>query len=256
VSKTSLITWNVNGIRAVCRHDFLTTIKKLDPDILCLQEIKADRHKIPQEVFDLKSYHFHFNPASKSGYAGTALLSKIKPIKIIDKIGLKKFDDEGRFLLAEFGSFAVFNAYFPHSQRAVARLDFKLEFNRAYLSFIKKLGLKKPLILTGDFNVAHQEIDLANPKENTNNAGFTEKERKFMDELLAQGYADVWRDQYPKKKQYTWWTYRFKARERNVGWRIDYWLVPKKMTGRVKRVEILDQVMGSDHCPVRIEIEN
>ena len=248
-----ITSWNVNGIRAAVRNGFFQSIKKIKPDILCIQETKAHEDVIPEEVKNLDGYNFYNSSAKKKGYAGTAILSKEKALKVIDKIGIKKFDDEGRFLLLEFKKFYIFNTYFPHTQRELARLSFKQEFNRAYLKFVKKFR-DKPIILTGDFNVAYQEVDLANPKNNERNAGFTIEERVFVDELIKNGFIDAYRELNPKKIQYTWWSYRFKARERNMGWRIDYFFVPQPFLSKVKQTKILDKVMGSDHCPVSLEI--
>ncbi len=248
-----LYSWNVNGIRAALRNGFLTEFKKLQPDILCLQETKAAADVIPVEIKEISGYYFYGNAAQKKGYAGTAVLSKFPAKKVITSIGIKKFDDEGRFLLLEFNKFYLFNTYFPHTQRELARLDFKQEFNAAYLRFLKKFK-NKPVILTGDFNVAHQAIDLANPKENEHNAGFTPEERAFVVALLKAGYVDSFRYLHPRKVKYTWWSYRFRARVRNIGWRIDYFFVPGRIVKKMKQAEVLDEVTGSDHCPVYLEI--
>jgi exodeoxyribonuclease-3 len=181
-------------------------------------------------------------------------LTKIKPLKVIDKIGVEKFDSEGRFLVLEFEDFYLINTYFPHTQRELARLDFKQEFNEAYLQFIKQFK-NKPIILTGDFNVAHQAIDLKNPKENERNAGFTIEERSFVDKLIKEDFIDTFRHFHSKDIKYTWWTYRFGARDRGIGWRIDYFFVQKSFLKNIKVAEILDDVYGSDHCPILIEID-
>jgi len=248
-----LYSWNVNGIRAAVRNGFLTELKKMKPDILCIQETKAHEHDIPEEISKLKGYYFYNNSAQKKGYAGTAILSKLPAQQVINKIGVKKFDDEGRFLLLEFDKFYLFNTYFPHTQRELARLDFKQEFNQAYLQFVKKFK-DKPIILTGDFNVAHQEIDLANPKENERNAGFTIEERVFVDQLIKIGQVDSFRYLHPSLVKYTWWSYRFLARVRNIGWRIDYFFVPQKLVDKIVKAEVLDKIMSSDHCPIKLEI--
>jgi exodeoxyribonuclease III len=249
-----IVSWNVNGIRAAVRNGFFDSVKKIKPDILCIQETKAHEDVIPDEVKDLKGYYFYNNSAQKKGYAGTAVLSKNPAKQVIDKIGVKKFDSEGRFLFLEFDKFYLFNTYFPHTQRELTRLEFKQEFNKAYIKFIKKYN-DKPIILTGDFNVAHQEVDLTNPKSNERNAGFTIEERVFVDELNKNDYIDIYRELYPKKIQYTWWSYRFHARVRNIGWRIDYFFIPKKLKTKVLKVAILDKILGSDHCPVSLEID-
>lgn len=252
-----LYSWNINGLRAVLRKGFKDWVKKTDPDIFCLQEIKIQESQIDEEVKNMNGYYSYFSCAEKKGYSGVAVYSKIKALSVVKKIGVEKFDEEGRFLFLEFDNFCLFNTYFPHSQRELTRLDFKTEFNEAYLEFIKKARKKyrKPLILTGDFNVAHKEIDLANPKENRRNPGFTDEERKFMNKLLPTGFLDTFRFLHPDKIQYTWWTYRFLARERNIGWRIDYFLAEKSLAKKIKKAEIHDQTFGSDHCPVFLEID-
>jgi len=249
-----IYSWNVNGIRAAIRNGFLTWFKRTQPDILCLQEIKAKEKNIPKQIKNLTGYHLYISEAKKAGYSGTILLSKTKANKIISRIGQPQFDNEGRFLLAEFPKFKIFNTYFPHSQRGLARLDFKLKFNKAYLNFIKKLN-SKLIILTGDFNYAHQDIDLANPKQNQKNAGFTQEERQFGDQLAEHGWIDCFRYLHPNTEKYTWWTYRFKARQRNIGWRIDYFFIKKQKLKFLKKAEIHDKVKGSDHCPISIELK-
>ncbi|MFC1599034.1 exodeoxyribonuclease III [Patescibacteria group bacterium] len=248
-----IYSWNVNGIRAAIRNGFFNWFNKAKPDILCLQEIKAQYEKIPDELKNLPGYYLYTSEAKKAGYSGTIILSKIKAKKITTRIGKPLFDNEGRFVLADFGKFKVFNTYFPHSQRELARLDFKLKFNQAYLNFIKKLD-SKFLILTGDFNYAHKEIDLANPKQNEKNPGFTLPEREFGDKLEKLGWIDSFRYLHPKAQKYTWWTYRFTARQRNIGWRIDYFFIKKDRLKHLKKAEIHDKVKGSDHCPVSIEL--
>jgi len=250
-----IYSWNINGIRAAVRNGLIDWIKKEKPDILCVQEIKADEKSIPKEIMELKGYYKYFNSAEKKGYAGTAVFTKIKPDGVINYIGVPKFDTEGRFLFLEFKNFYLSNTYFPNTQRGLARLGFKQEFNDKYIKFVKKLK-DKPVILTGDFNVAHNEIDLANPKANEKNAGFTIEERAFVGQLTRTGFIDTFRYFHPKEEKYSWWTYRFKARDRNIGWRIDYFFVQKSLIKKVRRAEILDKAYGSDHCPVMIEIED
>lgn len=249
-----LISWNVNGIRACIRSGFPETLKKLKPDILALQEIKIDHESRLKAEFDFKGYEEYWNPAERPGYSGTAILSKIKPSKVIDGIGIKEFDSEGRVQTLEFPKFYFINTYFPNSQPTLARLDYKARFNKAVLDYIKKLEKKKPVIICGDFNVAREEIDLARPKENRETAGFTDIERMWGRKYLDAGLVDTYRELNGDKIQYSWWTYRFGARARNVGWRIDYFLVSAKIRKYVKKAFILDTVMGSDHCPVGIDI--
>lgn len=254
MKRFKIYSWNVNGIRAAVRNGFMDWFNKEKPDILCLQETKAHDDDFPPEIKNIPDYYLYHSQALKKGYAGTAILTRIKPLKIIDKIGVEKFDSEGRFLVLEFEDFYLINTYFPHTQRELARLDFKQEFNEAYLKFIRQFK-DKPIILTGDFNVAHQAIDLKNPKENERNAGFTIEERSFVDKLIKEGFVDTFRYFHPKDIKYTWWTYRFGARDRGIGWRIDYFFVEKSFIENIRVAEILDDVYGSDHCPILIEID-
>lgn len=244
----------MNGIRASVRSGFPETLQKLKPDILGLQEIKIDHESRLKAEFDFKGYQEFWNPAERPGYSGTAILTKIKPIKVTDGIGIKEFDSEGRVQTCELPKFYFINTYFPNSQPTLARLDYKSRFNKAVLDYIKKLEKKKPVIICGDFNVAREEIDLARPKENRETAGFTDTERMWGRKYLEAGLVDTFRDLNGDKIQYSWWTYRFGARARNVGWRIDYFLVSAKIRKHIKKAFILDTVMGSDHCPVGIEI--
>ena len=249
-----IISWNVNGIRAVVRNGFADFLEKYNSDIICLQEIKIDDVRRAQEKFDFSEYIEYWYPAKKAGYSGTAVLTKQKPLKIIQGIGIKKFDDEGRVQILEFTKFYLINAYFPNARHDLGRLNFKLEFNQAVLQYIKKLETKKPIIITGDFNVAREEIDLTNPQNNHHNPGFTDEERESNRKYLKQGLVDTFRYLHPKKIQYTWWSYRFKARERNIGWRIDYFFVSKQLLKKVTKAYILDKVKGSYHCPLGIEV--
>lgn len=250
-----IISWNINGIRAAYRNGAFTWLSSQKPDFICLQETKANLKDIPEEIRNLNGYNLYLSPADKKGYAGTAIFSVKKPTKIISKIGIKKFDAEGRFLLLEFPNYKIFNTYFPHTQRTFARFDFKLKFNEAYLEFLKKIETdNKPLILTGDYNYAHEPIDLANPKQNLKNPGFTLEERSFGDQLEKLGWIDIFRHLHPHTARYTWWTYRANCRARNIGWRIDYFFVKNNIISKVKRAEIFDQIKGSDHCPILLDI--
>jgi exodeoxyribonuclease-3 len=251
-----LISWNVNGIRACVRNGFGDFLKKTKPDILAIQEIKIDHESRLKEEFDFKGYEETWNPAKRPGYSGTAILSKMKPLSLEEGIGISEFDDEGRVQTFEMPKFYFINTYFPNSQPTLARLDYKSRFNKALLAYIKKLEKKKPVIICGDFNVAREEIDLARPKENHETAGFTDEERKWGRKFIEAGLVDTYRLLNGDKVQYTWWTYRFGARSRNVGWRIDYFLVSAKISKHVKKAFILDSIMGSDHCPVGIEISD
>lgn len=262
-----LMSWNVNGIRAALKNGFLNVLKKYQPDILALQEVKiAEKDRFDAQL-DFPGYTEIWHSAERPGYAGTALLVNEKSrLKIINQWnGLDNFsakgrsasggDSEGRVQTLEFTKFYFINAYFPNSRHDLSRLDFKIEFNNKIFKHIKKLEKIKPVIFTGDFNVAHTEIDLANPKENEQNAGFTIEERTSFDKFLKKGMFDTFRFLNPKKIKYTWWTYRFGARGRNVGWRIDYFLASEKLKNKIIKAEILDKIMGSDHCPVTLKIE-
>ena len=253
----SLISWNVNGIRAAVKNGFTDFLKKEKPDILCLQEIKINDDARSKHKFDFANYTECWNSAKRPGYAGTAILVNEKLAQPIVKngIGISKFDEEGRVQVADFGKFYLLNIYFPHARHDLSRLDFKLEFDDKILSYVKKLNKIKPIILTGDLNVAHEKIDLANPKENDGNPGFHPEERKWMTKFLKTGFIDTYRHLHPDKIQYTWWSYKFHARARNIGWRIDYFCVSDKLKKQLKQAEILDKVKGSDHCPVSIIIE-
>ena len=250
-----LLSWNVNGIRACVRNGFLEFLKKEKPDLLGIQEIKIDHESRLKAEFDFKNYEEDWNPAKRPGYSGTAILSKEKPVAMTKGIGIAEFDDEGRVITFEHTKFYFINAYFPNSQPTLVRLDYKSRFNKNFLAYIKKLEKKKPVIVCGDFNVAREEIDLARPKENVGMAGFTDEERKWGRKYIESGLVDTFRHLNGDKVQYSWWTYRFGARSRNVGWRIDYFLVSAKIAKRVKKAFILDTIMGSDHCPVGIEID-
>jgi len=246
-----IISWNVNGIRAVYKKGFLEWFKKAKADIICLQEIKAQKEQIPIDLLNLKNYHFYFNQAVKKGYSGVAVWAKEKPIKVDYELGLKRFDQEGRILKLKYPNFTLINLYLPHGGRAKENLDYKLECYAKLLSFLKKT---KNTILIGDFNIAHQEIDLARPKNNKNNIMFTPEERKQIDKLISLGLTDTFRKFNQKTDNYTWWPYFANARERNIGWRIDYTFVSKRMNSKLKNAFILNKVSGSDHCPIGINV--
>ncbi|UCG01886.1 MAG: exodeoxyribonuclease III [Candidatus Heimdallarchaeota archaeon] len=249
-----LLSWNVNGIRACIKKGFIEWVKQRDPEILCLQETKAQADQISFS-FDLPDYRIYWSSAKKKGYSGVATLTKIKPVSVLQGLGVKEFDIEGRFLQLEFEDFFLINLYFPNAQRELKRLDYKLRFNQTLLAYLNKIKEKnKGIILCGDFNVAHKEIDLKNPKTNQNNAGFSPQERAFFTELLEHGYIDTFREFDQSPEQYTWWTYRYNARTRNIGWRIDYFLIDLEFRERLESAFILNEVMGSDHVPVGIII--
>ncbi len=252
-----IISWNVNGIRAITKKGFIDFLNKENPDILALQEVKISDDKKSLEEFDFANYEEFWNCAKRPGYSGTLILYK-KNIAVIKEergLSIEKFDIEGRVQTLELKNFYFVNTYFPNSNNELSRLDYKLEFNKELEKYLKKLEKKKPVILTGDLNVAHEEIDLARPKENIGNPGFTHEERVWMNSFLKNGFVDTFRYLHPNKIKYSWWSFRAGARARNVGWRIDYFCVSKKLIKKVERADILDQVAGSDHAPVVLEIK-
>ncbi len=257
-----IVSWNINGIRAVLKKGFLDFLKKEKPDILCLQEIKIDDTVRNKENFNFFGYEEFWNSAERKGYSGTMILIKDSLKKEI--ISKKNYpNNEGRVQILELNKFFLINVYFPNANRELSRLPYKMKFNRKLLKYIKGLSKiptkegkkKKPVIITGDFNVAHQEIDLARPKDNIGNAGFTNEERNSFQEYLKSGLIDTFRYFHPKKIQYTWWTYRAGARPKNIGWRIDYFCVSKKIISQIKNSYIMNEVMGSDHCPIVLQLK-
>lgn len=251
-----LISWNVNGLRACIKKGLADFLKKEKAEVYCFQETKLSSQV---SLFDnplIDEGYISFSAsAKKAGYSGVTTHTKPTPVSFIEGIGQEQVDREGRVLTLEFNEFYLVNSYFPHTQRELKRLDYKLEFNSLFENFCNKLQRKKPLVICGDFNVAHKEIDLRNPRENTNNAGFTTEERKWFDKFLKEGYLDTFREFTKDGGHYTWWTYRNNARERNIGWRIDYFLVSRNLDRKVKSSKILKDVMGSDHCPIMLEID-
>ena len=247
-----ILSWNVNGLRAVQKKGFSGWIRKEQPDILCMQESRA----LPEQVQPdwPKSYNAYWNPAEKKGYAGVLTLSKRSPLKIMCGIGMASHDREGRVLTAEYEDFILVNVYVPNAQRSLARLPYRKQWDCDFLGYLKKLKRRKPVIFCGDFNVAHTEIDLANPKSNKNTHGFTQEERAGFDAFEKNGFLDSFRQFEPEGGHYTWWSNMHNARERNVGWRIDYVMVSKNLRPRLKKAFILPEVTGSDHCPVGIEL--
>ncbi len=250
------VSWNVNGLRACMRKGFARFVERASPDVLALQEIKVSEKDsaVLSPEFERLGYSAFWNPAHKSGYSGTAVFSKRKPVRVSYGIGDASIDAEGRVVALEFPKFVFINAYFPHTQRELARLDFKLAFNKKFQAWCAQRAGTKPLIITGDFNVAHTPDDLANPKHNERNAGFTPQERAWFDAFLASGFTDTFRMFTRGNGHYTWWTYRFGARSRNIGWRIDYFLVSKKFRQKVRKSEIVSDIGGSDHCPILLEM--
>lgn len=248
-----IYSWNVNGIRASIKKGFKTWLDKTLPDILCIQEVRADNEIFFSQVKDISNYYI-FNNCPIKGYSGVAIFSKNKPINIIYKTGVEIIDNEGRFILAEYEKFSIINLYFPNSQNELRRLDLKILFNNEILNYIQKYK-KKKLIICGDFNVAHKAIDLKNPKQNERNAGYTIEEREGMDSFIKNGYIDSFREFNKEADNYTWWSYRFNAREKNIGWRIDYFLVSSELKDNLKFSLIHQDVFGSDHCPISVSID-
>ncbi len=247
------ISWNVNGLRAVMKKGFMDIFTALDADIFCLQETKLQKGQID---LDLPGYEQYWNYADKKGYSGTAIFTRIKPQSATYGMGIDKHDREGRLITLEFNDFYFITCYTPNSQSELVRLNYRLEWERDFRRYLTELDEKKPVILCGDLNVAHEEIDLKNPKTNRKNAGFTDEERKEMTELLAAGFTDTWRYFYPDKEGvYSWWSYRFKARQNNAGWRIDYFITSKKLDSRLENAEIYTDITGSDHCPVGLHLK-
>lgn len=251
----NIISWNVNGLRAVEKKGFINFVEEYVPDVLCLQETKAQEDQLSDEVKNISGHKSYFSSAVKKGYSGTAIYTRHEPIKIIKKIGIDEIDDEGRVLAIELKDFFVVTTYVPNAQHELARIDYRLRYEKEILKFLKKLEKEKPIILCGDLNVAHQEIDLKNPKPNRGHAGFSDEERNAFSNLLNNNFIDVWRTLNPDKIKYSWWSYRFNARAKNIGWRIDYFVVSKNLFPHIKEAEIHNEVIGSDHCPVSINIK-
>ncbi len=249
-----LVSWNVNGIRAAMGKGFQDFVLTDEPEILCLQETKAEPDQVDTTWADELGYHQIWNCAQKKGYSGTSIWSKVIPKKKVLGIGIEEHDSEGRVITATFDDFHLVNVYTPNSQRGLKRLDYRLEWDKAFLAYIKKLNRRKPVIFCGDLNCAHTEIDLTNPKPNKKNAGFTEQERAGLDAVVEAGFLDSFRQFESGSEHYSWWTYRNNARERNIGWRLDYFFVSKKLQNAISAAGIRTEVFGSDHCPVELEI--
>lgn len=249
------ISWNVNGIRAVLKKNFAEFLADEDPDLLLLQEVKAEREQV-DFPFEEHGWHVAWNPAVKKGYSGVAVLSKEKPRSVVAGIGTEEHDQEGRVLTLEFEDFFVVNVYTPNAQNELRRLPYRIEWNEAFLNYVKALEKTKPVIFAGDLNVAHTEIDLARPKANRKNAGFSDEERAGFDDIVAAGFVDTFRHFHPDEPEhYSWWSYRGGARAKNVGWRIDYFCVSESLMDRVQSAKILAEVMGSDHCPILLQLD-
>lgn len=248
------ISWNVNGIRACVKKGFLDYFTQMDADIFCIQESKCQRGQIE---LALDGYHQYWNDAERKGYSGTAIFTKQKPLHVSYGLGERLDDREGRIITLEFDTFYMVTVYTPNSKRDLTRLDYRLEWEEHVRDYLLELDATKPVVLCGDLNVAHHSIDLRNPKSNQKNSGFTVEERGKMTDLLTSGFTDTFRQLYPDKEDsYTWWSYMNKVRERNIGWRIDYFIVSDRLVERVKNSEIQSDIMGSDHCPIMLELED
>ena len=254
--KMKLVSWNVNGLRAVIGKGFSEFFKEIDADVFCLQETKMQEEQIDDNIKNIFSgYNGYWNSAEKKGYSGTAVFSKLKPLNVSYGIGIEEHDKEGRVITLEYEKFYLVNCYTPNSKRELERLDYRMVWEDEFRKYLLKLNETKPVIICGDLNVAHEEIDLKNPKTNRRNAGFTDEERGKMTELLNSGFTDTFRYLYPDKEGvYSWWSYMFKAREKNAGWRIDYFIVSNSIQDKIKESYIYSDVMGSDHCPVGLDI--
>ena len=253
-----IVSWNVNGLRSLAKNGYWEAfLRQAKPDIFCLQETKASPEQLDEAFLQPAGFSAFFSSSKvKKGYSGVALYSKIEPLSVIYGMGIPEFDDEGRIIAAEYNDFWLFSVYFPNGGQGPHRLDYKMRFYDTFLSFIERLRTQKPVIFCGDINTAHEEIDLARPKENAKTTGFLPQERAWLDEVVEAGYLDIFRHLHPRQSgAYTYWDLITRARDRNVGWRIDYFFVAQEYAKRVKRAEIFPDILGSDHCPVFIEIQ-
>lgn len=250
-----LISWNVNGIRAVMKKDFADSLHGMAADVICLQETKAQDDQVVEALERIDGYHIYCNSADKKGYSGTAILSKTEPLGIQFDMGIPEHDQEGRVIAAEFDDYYLVTVYTPNSGSELKRLKYRQQWDADFLAYLKQLEQKKPVIVCGDLNVAHQDIDLARPKPNYNkSAGYMQEEIDGIDNILASGFVDTFRHQHPEAEKYSWWSYRAGARGKNIGWRIDYFLVTADLVDRIRHTDILTEIMGSDHCPVLLEL--
>lgn len=248
-----LVSWNVNGLRAAVTKGFMDAFRELDADMFCLQETKLQPEQIEMV---LPGYEQYWNSAVKKGYSGTALFTRVKPLAVTNGLGIEEHDQEGRVITAEFDNFYLVTCYTPNSKRELLRLEYRMEWEDAFRTYLLGLNAKKPVIVCGDLNVAHQEIDLKNPKTNRRNAGFTDEERNKMTELLEAGFTDTFRYKYPDAiEEYSWWSYMGKAREKNTGWRIDYFITSNDIVDKIEDAKIHQHIFGSDHCPVELDIK-
>lgn len=245
------ISWNVNGLRACVGKDFEAIFKSLDADFFCLQETKMQAGQLDLQF---EGYESYWNYAEKKGYSGTAIYTKHKPLNVNYGMGIEEHDHEGRVITLEYDNFFLITVYTPNSQNELRRLDYRMTWEEAFHAYLKTLDSKKPIVVCGDMNVAHEEIDIKNPKTNRRNAGFTDEEREKMTELLNDGFIDTFRFKHPDQVTYSWWSYRFKAREKNAGWRIDYFLASEKLKENIVEAKIHTEIMGSDHCPIEVDL--
>ena len=247
-----LISWNVNGLRACVGKDFEQQFKALNADFFCLQETKMQAGQLD---ISFPGYTSYWNYADKIGYSGTAIFTKHKPLDVSYGIGMDEHDHEGRVITLEMDDFYLVTVYTPNSQDGLRRLDYRMKWEKDFQDYLHRLDRKKPVVVCGDMNVAHEEIDIKNPKTNRRNAGFTDEEREKMTQLLDSGFIDTFRSLYPEQVTYSWWSYRFRARERNTGWRIDYFLISERLRDRLEDAKIHTEIMGSDHCPVEVDLK-
>jgi len=250
-----LISWNVNGVRAVMKKDFLGSLEIMQPDVLCLQETKAQDEQVLEALAEVDGYHIYTNSAVKKGYSSTAVLSRKKALSVRLDMGIEEHDQEGRVIAVEFAKYFVVTVYTPNSGSELKRLEYRQQWDKDFLSYLKELESEKPVVICGDLNVAHKDIDLARPKPNYNkSAGFTQREIDGLDNLVASGFVDTFRHVNPDTVKYSWWSYRAGARQKNVGWRLDYFLASETLLPGIKSVDILNDILGSDHCPVLLEL--
>ncbi len=251
-----IYSWNLNGIRAAKKKGFLTWVNETSPDILCLQETRIQPEQLTDDLTNLNNYHSYFHSGERKGYSGVALYSKKEPLNVEYGMGIKKFDREGRVLTAEYDDFIILSIYFPNGRSRSERLEYKLDFHQAILDYCEKLKSRgKGLIISGDYNIAHHEIDLHSPENNVKKSGFLPIERRWVDKFIKHGYIDTYRQFHPEEIKYSWWSYRTRARSRNAGWRIDYHFISEDLVKQVISADILTDVMGSDHCPIFLELE-
>lgn len=250
---TKIVSWNVNGLRAVVGKNFADVFAQMDADVFCLQETKLSAGQLDLQT---EGYEQSWNFAEKKGYSGTAVLSRRKMHAHTPGIGRKEHDSEGRVITVDYGDFYLVNVYTPNSRNGLTRLDYRLEWEDAFLDYVRRLDAAKPVVICGDLNVAHREIDLANPRANRKNPGFTDEERQALSRLLDAGFVDTFRHLHPDEQRYSWWSYRFSARAKNIGWRIDYFLVSKRLASRIREADIADHITGSDHAPVYIILDD